>query len=142
MAEIRAVGHDGNADFDDNDHNAKLATWSASFPQIVTDVSAFQDTWAVSRGGRRSGRFSAGGVMSYNIGTSAPQIAANTSGTNQLDPAGVNVTLTVAPGCTYEGTAVVSNASINSDSGGAARISFDGTFTGLVTETWDEITSA
>jgi hypothetical protein len=129
MAETRVVGFDGDAAI--TGHNAKLATWSASFPQVVTDVSAFQDTWAENRGGRRSGRFSAGGVMSFDAATTAPAA-------DSLTQAGVAVTLTVATGCTYTGTAVLSNVSINSDSGGAARISFDGAFTGTVTETWDE----
>ena len=66
----RIVGSDGGCSVDGYD--MKFTTWSATFSQVVTDTSAFGDTFAQKRGGLMSGTFSAGGVLYDGEGNSAP----------------------------------------------------------------------
>ena len=132
MPETRIVGNDGAATVGTSGtHDAILDTWSANITQVISDVSGFGDVWAQKRGGLKGGTFSAGGHMSYDAATTAP-------GGDAIAAAGDTVTLTLATGCTISGTAVFGNVAYSSDVQGDATVTYDGEFTGTITETWDE----
>ena len=66
----RITGSDGQCTV--ADHNILFNTWSATFSQVVSDVTAFADTFAAKRGGLMSGTFSASGIMQDNGSTTEP----------------------------------------------------------------------
>jgi hypothetical protein len=118
------VGNDGDCAI--TGHVILFDRWSATITQNVTDVTAFGDVWAVNRGGIKGGTFSASGK---GDDASAPD-------GDGIDADGAAVTLTVIAAHTVAGTAVISNVTHSSDVNGEQRSSFDGIFTGTITETW------
>jgi hypothetical protein len=135
----RITGSDGQCTV--ADHNILFNTWSATFSQVVTDVTAFADPFANKRGGLMSGTFSASGVMKDNASTTIP-MPKDGGGLLAFDPAGEAVTLqtgsTTKTNSQWSGTAIIGNVSPTSTQGGDASISVDGEFTGNITITWDE----
>ena len=97
----RIVGSDGGCTVDG--YNLKFTTWSATFSQVVTDTSAFGDTFAQKRGGLMSGTFSAGGVSArWCISNSIPMPAVSQATLPWL-PAGVDVDLQANSTCLFVG---------------------------------------
>ena len=131
----RIVGSDGGCTVDGYD--MKFTTWSATFSQVVTDTSAFGDTFAQKRGGLMSGTFSAGGVLYDGESNSAPMPAS--TGDIAMAAAGVDVDLQAnGTASLWEGSAVISNFSPTVTNAGEATATVDGEFTGAITITWAE----
>ena len=131
----RIVGSDGGCSVDGYD--MKFTTWSATFSQVVTDTSAFGDTFAQKRGGLMSGTFSAGGVLYDGEANSAPMPV---SGSDiAMAAAGVDVDLQAnGTASLWEGSAVIANFSPTVTNAGEATATLDGEFTGAITITWAE----
>ncbi len=66
----RITGSDGQCTV--ANHNILFNTWSATFSQVVSDVTAFGNSFAQKRGGLMSGTFSASGIMQDNDNTTEP----------------------------------------------------------------------
>jgi hypothetical protein len=131
----RIVGSDGGCSVDGYD--MKFTTWSATFSQVVTDTSAFGDTFAQKRGGLMSGTFSAGGVLYDGEGNSAPMPVDGSD--IAMAAAGVDVDLQAnGTASLWEGSAVISNFSPTVTNAGEATATVDGEFTGAITITWAE----
>jgi len=134
----RITGSDGNCTVDG--HNILFNTWSATFSQVVSDVTAFTDSFATKRGGLMYGTFSASGIMQDNASTTEPM--PTSTDVLAFDKAGEAVELqtgsTTKNLSMWSGTAVIGNVSPTSSQGGDASISLDGEFTGNITLTWDE----
>jgi hypothetical protein len=134
----RITGSDGQCTV--ANHNILFNTWSATFSQVVSDVTAFADSFAQKRGGLMSGTFSASGIMQDNASTTEPM--PTSTDVLAFNPAGEAVTLqtgsTTKTLSQWSGTAVLGNVSPTSTQGGDASISVDGEFTGDITLTWDE----
>lgn len=129
MAETRLNGYTGGVTLPSG-HAAKLSAWSADFDMTTSDVTAFGDTFRQFAGGVLSGRGSASGSMSYAAASTAP-------GAFTTRQTAASLTLTIATGVTYSGSALLSNIAVTSDiKGGDAAITFDFVFTGTITETW------
>jgi hypothetical protein len=134
----RITGSDGQCTV--ANHNILFNTWSATFSQVVSDVTSFADTFAKKRGGLMSGTFSASGIMQDNAGTTEPM----PTSTDVLNFSKAGEAVTLQTGSTtktlsqWSGTAVIGNVSPTSTQGGDASISVDGEFTGDITLTWDE----
>lgn len=131
----RIVGSDGGCTV--AGYNLKFTTWSATFSQVVTDTSAFGDTFAQKRGGLMSGTFSAGGVLQDDASTTAPM--PDSAGDIALGATGVDVDLQAnGSSSLWEGSAVIANFSPSVTNAGEATATLDGEFTGAITITWDE----
>ena len=134
----RITGSDGQCTV--ANHNILFNTWSATFSQVVSDVTAFADTFAQKRGGLMSGTFSASGIMQDNASSTEPM----PTSTDVLNFNAAGEAVTLQTGSTtktlsqWSGTAVLGNVSPTSTQGGDASISVDGEFTGDITLTWDE----
>lgn len=138
MPSNRITGSDGQCTV--ANHNILFNTWSATFSQVVSDVTAFGNAFAQKRGGLMSGTFSASGLMQDNDGTTEPMptstdiLAFNTVGEDVTLQTG-STTKTLSQ---WSGKAVIGNVSPTSTQGGDASISVDGEFTGDITLAWDE----
>lgn len=133
----RITGSDGSCTV--ADHNILFNTWSATFSQVITDLTAFGDSFAQKRGGVMSGTFSASGIMQKD-GTPNKPMPVDDSGVLLFDPAGESVDLKASSttDSMWSGTAIIGNVSPTSTMGGDASISVDGEFAGGITLTWDE----
>ena len=138
MPSNRITGSDGQCTV--ASHNILFNTWSATFSQVVSDVTAFGNAFAQKRGGLMSGTFSASGLMQDNDGTTEPMptstdiLAFNTVGEDVTLQTG-STTKTLSQ---WSFKAVIGNVSPTSTQGGDASISVDGESTGDITLTWDE----
>jgi hypothetical protein len=131
----RIVGSDGGCTVDG--YNLKFTTWSATFSQVVTDTSAFGDTFAQKRGGLMSGTFSAGGVLQDGASPNIPMPAS--AGDIAMAATGVDVDLQAnSTSSLWEGSAVIANFSPTVTNAGEATATLDGEFTGAITITWAE----
>tara|TARA_R110000824_G_scaffold44165_2_gene128649 strand:+ start:551 stop:862 length:312 start_codon:yes stop_codon:yes gene_type:complete len=101
-----------------------------SISRVVSDVTAFSDVTTVVKGGIPTYTGSVSGFMADD---SDPNIG---SGEFPIAGSEVAITLLAQTGNSYAGTAVVSGVSVSSSKTGDATISFDFTFTGVVTEAW------
>ena len=147
----RIVGNQGTVDFGTagggvsvTRHNITASSWSMTISRVVTDVTP--------KSGATASEFYASGCATYS--GSVTGFMDNTSaGEPFIDPANFNpydltskrvyMTLTTATGCTYEteassSGAQISGVSVSSSKTGDAMISFDFTFDGAPTESWDE----
>lgn len=134
MAETVICGRDGSVTLPSG-HAAKLNAWSASFPVVLSNITNY------SSGGYRelcagivSGSGSASGVMSHDAASTSPGFFASrtTAGTLRL---------TAAANSYIEGSAFISNISVQSDlNSNEATITFDFEFTGNISTSsaWDE----
>jgi hypothetical protein len=131
----RIVGSDGGCTV--AGYNLKFTTWSATFSQVVTDTSAFGDSFAQKRGGLMSGTFSAGGVLQDDASTTIPMPA--DTGDIAMAATGVDVDLQAnGSSSLWEGSAVIANFSPSVSNAGEATATVDGEFTGAISITWDE----
>jgi len=131
----RIVGSDGGCTVDG--YNLKFTTWSATFSQVVTDTSAFGDSFAQKRGGLMSGTFSAGGVLQDGASPNTPMPAS--AGDIAMAATGVAVDLQAnSTSSLWEGSAVIANFSPTVTNAGEATATLDGEFTGAITITWAE----
>jgi hypothetical protein len=131
----RIVGSDGGCTVDG--YNLKFTTWSATFSQVVTDTSAFGDSFAQKRGGLMSGTFSAGGVLQDGASPNTPMPAS--AGDIAMAATGVDVDLQAnSTSSLWEGSAVIANFSPTVTNAGEATATLDGEFTGAITITWAE----
>lgn len=130
MAETRIIGNDGSVTFLSG-HNVEANSWSLTINAVVSDTTAYGDTFRTFRGGVKQWSGSVSGFMSFDATSTAPSVD-DFSGT----PAAI--TLTAATGCTYGGSVIISNVVINTTKTGDATISFDLQGSGTLTETWDE----
>jgi hypothetical protein len=131
----RITGSDGTCSV--TGYKILFNTWSATFSQAITDLTAFGDTFAAKKGGVMSGTFSASGIMQKDVdGEPMPTPGGNIA----MASSGVNVDLKAATGsdCMWSGSAVIGNVSPTSTMGGDASCSVDGEFDGAITLTWDE----
>jgi predicted secreted protein len=132
MAEKAIAGTSGN--FSIGGHKARIAAWSASFVQDVNDASGFASAgWRENLGGMKVMRGEASGYLTYDAASTAPVATI----TEANDVTGQAFTLTCVTGCTYGGTAIVSNVVVGHSISGNASVSFSFVSTGAVTETWD-----
>ena len=133
----RIVGSDGGCTVDG--YNLKFTTWSATFSQVVTDTSAFGDTFAQKRGGLMSGTFSAGGVLEDGGSGGSADPMPDSAGDIALAATGVAVDLQAnSTSSLWEGSAVIANFSPTVTNAGEATATLDGEFTGAITITWAE----
>ena len=61
----RITGSDGSCTV--TGYKILFNTWSATFSQAITDLTAFGDAFAAKRGGVMSGTFSASGIMQKDV---------------------------------------------------------------------------
>lgn len=114
---------------------AKIDRWEGNFGQDIHNITGFGDSGnKVFLGGLNYGNFTATGRPMFNVANSKPGYGTGLT----KDPVGATTTLTVASGCTYAGTSIIGNIRPSVDYNGEARITFDGVFSGTITETWDE----
>ena len=128
----RIVGNEGTVSL--GTHAITANAWSMSISRVVSDVTAFGDASSNFRGGVPTYTGSISGFMSKDAGSTAPSLESGNFQTGDT----CAIVLTVATGCTYTGTGVISGVSIGTSKTGEATISFDFSFTGDVTEAWDE----
>jgi hypothetical protein len=125
------IGTDGSVTLPTG-HNAKLHAWAADFAQTPVETTNYGDSgWRTFRGGLKGGSGAAVAWPFHNEVTSTPGFAA-------ISSTGGSLTLTAATGCTYTGTAIISNIRHDTDIQGNARMTFEFVFTGVITETWDQ----
>ena len=143
----RIVGSDGNCVV--TGYGLKFTSWSMTLSNVVTDTSAFGDTFAAKRGGLMSGTFSATGVLQDNGSNTSPMPHAN----DPSEPSDANIALSAA-GTAFIGYAsdrtgsgddslwscgvVISSVSPTSTNAGEATMSIDGETTGGISITWEE----
>ncbi len=137
----RITGSDGSCSV--TGYKILFNTWSATFSQTITDLTAFGDTFAAKKGGVMSGTFSASGIMQRDVdGEPMPTAADPASGSAiAMSSGGVAVQLKAGStnDCMWSGSAVIGNVSPTSTMGGDASCSVDGEFDGTITLTWDEV---
>jgi hypothetical protein len=133
----RIIGFTGNfnaGDYGGSPANrtwgGNIRAWSASLPMDIIETTGFTDTFETSRGGVFSGSGSASGTLLRGSTGNAP------SAFDVRRRDGVTLTLTADTGCTYSGTALLSNINIGVEKRGEASITFDFRFTGTIAETW------
>jgi len=143
----RIVGNEGVVAFGEADsggsgtgatlHNITANAWSMSVSRVMSDVSAFGDPAANVLGGVPT---YTGSVSGFMDNTSGGEPFTNADDLASADR--VYMTLTAATGCTYvtvaDQGAIISGVSISSTKTGDTTISFDFTFDGAPTESWDE----
>lgn len=127
----RAFGSDGGITFITG-HNAVFMRWGLQVGQGFVDETGYGDVWGVGQGtGVFRAAFSAFGYPIYNVANAKP-------GADDLTKTGAALTLTVATGCTYGFTGVITSINIATDFEGQATLAFVGSAANAVTETWDE----
>jgi hypothetical protein len=143
----RIVGSDGNCVV--SGYGLKFTSWSMTMNNVVTDTSAFGDTFAAKRGGLMSGSFTATGVIQdASVGTSPMPHADDPAA-----PSDSNIAMSAA-GTAFIGYAadrtgsaddslwscavVVSSAAPTSSNAGEATMTISGETTGDISITWDE----
>ena len=118
-------------------YNITANAWSMSIARVMSDVSAFGDDAGEAVGGVPT---YTGSVSGFMESTSAGEPFTNADDFATGDV--VYMTLTAATGCTYKTVAdqgaIISGVSFSSTKTGDATISFDFTFDGAPTESWDE----
>jgi len=138
----RIVGNEGSVTFGAAGtgavlHNITANAWSMSISRVMSDVSAFGDAAGEAIGGVPTYTGSVSGFMD-SLTAGEPFTNADDFATADR----VYMTLTAATGCTYvtvaDQGAIISGVSISSTKTGDATISFDFTFDGAPTESWDE----
>jgi hypothetical protein len=130
MPSTVAIGTDGNVTLPSG-HAAKLMSWAADFSQAAIETTNYADSgWRTFRGGLKGASGAAVGFPFFDVASSTPGFQVIASG-------GGSLTLTAATGCTYTGTAIITNIRHDTDLQGNARITFEFQFTGAITETWD-----
>ena len=143
----RIVGSDGNCIV--SGYGLKFTSWSMTLSNVVTDTSAFADTFALKRGGLMSGTISATGVLQDNVSGSSPMPHAD----DPSEPTDANIALSAA-GTAFIGYAsdragalndsfwscqvVISSVSPTSTNAGEATMSISGETTGDISISWEE----
>ena len=143
----RIVGSDGNCIV--TGYGLKFTSWSMTMSNVVTDTSAFGDTFAAKRGGLMSGTISATGVLQDNVSGASPMPHAD----DPSEPTDANIALS-ASGTAFIGYAsdrtgsvddslwscavVISSVSPTSTNAGEATMSIEGETTGDISITWEE----
>ena len=143
----RIVGSDGNCVV--SGYGLKFTSWSMTMNNVVTDTSAFGDTFAAKRGGLMSGTFTATGVIQDGGSGNSPMPHAD----DPAAPSDSNIAMSAA-GTAFIGYAadrtgsaddslwscavVVSSAAPTSSNAGEATMTISGETTGDISITWDE----
>ena len=143
----RIVGSDGNCIV--TGYSLKFASWSMTMSNVVTDTSAFGDTFAAKRGGLMSGTISATGVLQDNALNTSPMPHAGDPGA----PIDNDIALS-ASGTAFIGYAsdrsgtlddsfwscsvIISSVSPTSTNAGEATMSITGETSGDISITWEE----
>lgn len=107
-----------------------IRAWSATAPMDTIETTGFTDNFPTYRGGMVGMSGSASGTLLRGSTGNAP---------SAFDPRrreGLTLTLTADSGCTYSGTALLTDIEIGVEKRGEASITFRFVFTGTVTETW------
>lgn len=113
-------------------HNAKIGHFTAVTGQGDIDITGFDSAgWMEFLGTIKSLRGSASGRMKYGATSTSP-------GFDALSKTGGSMTLTMATGCTFTFTALVSDIEVVEDAHGEAAITFNFKSTGAVTVAWAE----
>tara|TARA_R100000458_G_scaffold159_1_gene105 strand:- start:300 stop:695 length:396 start_codon:yes stop_codon:yes gene_type:complete len=128
----RIVGNEGTVSI--SGHGITANAWSMSVSRVVSDVTAFGDNSSNFVGGIPTYTGSISGFMAKDAASTAP--ALEHTSFNSDDES--DIVLTAASGCTYTGKGVISGVSISTSKTGDATISFDFSFTGDVSEVWDQ----
>ena len=119
--------------------NLKFATWSATANYGVADTTGFGDAgYTASEATVASMTGSAFGYVEYDDTSSAPMPALGST----FDPSSVvgAGTITAITGCTYGGDILVTDITFSRSSkpGVVMEATYNFTFTGAITRTWDE----
>lgn len=143
----RIVGSDGNCVV--TGYGLKFTSWSMTLSNVVTDTSAFGDTFAAKRGGLMSGSFTATGVIQDGGSGNSPMPHAD----DPAAPTDANIAMS-ATGTAFIGYAadrtgsaddslwscavVIASAAPTSSNAGEATMTISGETTGDISITWDE----
>ena len=143
----RIVGSDGNCVV--TGYGLKFTSWSLTLSNVVTDTSAFGDTFAAKRGGLMSGSFTATGVIQDGGSGNSPMPHAD----DPAAPTDANIAMS-ATGTAFIGYAadrtgsaddslwscavVIASAAPTSSNAGEATMTISGETTGDISITWDE----
>ena len=143
----RIVGSDGNCIV--TGYGLKFTSWSMTLSNVVTDTSAFGDTFAAKRGGLMSGSFTATGVIQDGGSGNSPMPHAD----DPAAPTDANIAMS-ATGTAFIGYAadrtgsaddslwscavVIASAAPTSSNAGEATMTISGETTGDISITWDE----
>lgn len=136
MALTTAVGIDGGFTTPTG-YGGNYHAWNASFTMIVTRTTGYALAAETYRGGIHGGTFSAQGMPTFGASASQP-IPDSTDTLNPTETPG-SVTLTLATGCTYGGSALIGTTDISTDQwSNDTTLSQSGNFSGAITQTWAE----
>jgi len=143
----RIVGSDGNCIV--SGYGLKFTSWSMTMSNVVTDTSAFGDTFAAKRGGLMSGTISATGVLQDGAVNNSPMPHA----ADPAQPTDANIAMSAA-GTAFIGYAadrtgsaddslwscavVISSAAPTSSNAGESTMTITGETTGDISITWEE----
>jgi len=125
----RITGNDGN--FSLATFNMVANSWSMTVTPNVTDVTGFGDTYKQAVTGMATFSGSASGFLDSS---SSPKIEVSAL----EGQAGVVVVLTAASGCTWTGTAIMTNCAVNANKNGDTTVSWDFQFISAVVIAWDD----
>lgn len=133
VTDITGIG--GDVAFS-GDVNAVLETWSATLTVNTVSYAGFGEAFENTKPTTASMTGSAAGRIQFDASSTEPFPLTG----SQADlTAYVNtITLTATTGCTYAGSAVLTNINVTRPHNGRADISFDFKFDGEPTSTWDE----
>ncbi len=129
MALTPATGVDGSVTL--TGHAASFNSWTLNISQALVDVTGYGDTFAKNVGGLKFGSWTASGTLEYDAASTAPAA-------DDLEKTAItDIVFQVAAGCTYTFDGIITSASLSSDVGGGARITFAGVTSDAIVEAWD-----
>lgn len=136
MALTAAVGFDGSFTTISG-YGGIYYGWSGEISQPVTETTGYGSSFRDYRGGVMGMTFTANATPKF--GTSAAQPVPDSTDTMNLTRAAAAVTLQVASGCTYTGSALIETTSISTDMRtNETTLSQAGRFCGTITQLWAE----
>lgn len=107
-----------------------IRAWSATAPMDTIETTGFSDSFPTYRGGMVGMSGSASGTLLRGAAGTAP------SAFDARRRDGLTLTLTADTGCTYSGTALLTDIEYGVEKRGEASVTFRFVFTGTITETW------
>lgn len=138
MAQTTIIGNDGNFSFGTPTHGGLMNRWRASWAYVITEITSFSNSNnRDSRAGLPQVSGTVTGIPQKDVADGAPDADV------ALSAGDGSVTLTAAANCTWSGTAVFNNISLDVNKVGDALLSFDflggeGVAAGDWAESWDE----
>ena len=143
----RIVGSDGNCVV--TGYGLKFTSWSMTMSNVVTDTSAFGDTFAAKRGGLMSGTFTATGVIQDGDSNTSPMPHADDPAAPISSDIAISAAGTAFIGYAADRTApagdslwscavVIASAAPTSSNAGESTMTITGETTGDISITWEE----